>query len=90
MAQDERIVRVINEAGQVVRVRESHPILQTPGIKVLPAGVNPDEPDDPIPYEDWAPQDLMEYAERNGIDVGQATSARTLARRIRAHESATE
>lgn len=82
MAKGQQMVTIRNLSGQVQQVASTHPILNMPGVKVIEEQQEPE----PVPYEDWAPDDLLRYADEQGIDVGQATSAATLASRIRAAE----
>lgn len=80
----ERIVTIRNQSGQRHQVRESHPVLNLPGVKRV--ADEPEASNEALPYEEWSSEELREYAEAEGIDVGQARSPARLAQRIRAAE----
>jgi hypothetical protein len=86
MATGEKIVTIRNHAGQIQDVRASHPILRDPDIEIVPRGTDPDGTDDVIPFDDWSVEELKRYADENGIDIGRASKAETIAARIRAAE----
>lgn len=87
MAQGEKMVSIRNHAGQVQQVRSNHPILRDPDIEVIRPGADPDDADDVLPFDDWSAEDLTRYANENGIDIGRATKAETIAARIREAEA---